>query len=190
MSTTSLFVELIVIGIGTLLALILTIMSIFGYEWILWEKIASPIMTVPLLSITYLLGIVIDRLADQIYRNRNRKLRQKQFDCNDKYHNARTYVYQFANERIIALFLYGRSRLRISRAWSLNCILLAIINPIDVWLRCDLISDNTKILITIFSTIFFGIGTLATYLTWRKLAQNDYKRLAETVNILNNYLSN
>jgi hypothetical protein len=190
MNTTNLFVELVVIGVGTLLALMLTVMSIFGYGWTSWEKITSSTMLIPLISITYLLGIVIDRVADQIYRSWNRKLRLEQFSSNDKYHEARTYVYQFANERIISLFLYGRSRLRISRAWSFNCILLAITIPIFVWTRLSQIANNTKISITIFSIVFFGIGAVATCLTWRKLAKNDYKRLAETNTILKSNLQN
>ena len=190
MSTTNLFVELIVIGIGTLFALMLSVMSIFGYEWISWNVITSSTMLIPLLSITYLLGIVIDRLADKIYSSWSKKLRLKQFSCNDKYHDARTYVYQCANERIVSLFLYGRSRLRISRSWSLNCIFLLITIPIFVWVRCDRIANNNKVLITISSIIFFGCGALATCLVWQKLAKNDYKRLAETNKVLNNIQSN
>lgn len=186
MNTTNLFVELVVIGVGTLFALILTVMSIFGYRWISWEQIASSTMLIPLLSITYLLGIVIDRISDQVFRSWNRRLRQNNFTSNDEYHEARTYVYQFASERIISLFLYGRSRLRISRAWSLNCILLAITFPLFVWTRLSQIPYNTRISITIFSIILFVIGAIATCFTWRKLANNDYKRLAETNTILRN----
>lgn len=186
MSTTSLFVELIVIGVGTLAVLMLIIMSIFGYEWIIWDKLTSLTMLIPLLSITYLLGIVIDRFADLIYSNWSKKLRLQQFPSNNKYHDARTYVYQCANERIVSLFLYGRSRLRIIRSWSLNCVLLTFVIPIFVWVRCSQIGNETKILITIFSIIFFGCGALATSLVWKKLAKNDYKRLAETNKILNN----
>lgn len=185
MSTTNLFVELIVIGLGALAALMLTTMTIFGYEWIPWDKLTSSTMLIPFISVTYLLGIIIDRFADQIYNSWKRELRLKQFRNNDEYHQARTFVYQFANEQIILLFIYGRSRLRISRSWSINCIFLIITIPVFIWFRCSQLSNNTKILITIFSTLVFGAGTLATYLTWNKLAKNDYKRLAETNKILN-----
>jgi hypothetical protein len=190
MNTTNLFVELVVIGVGTLLALMLTIMSIFGYEWISWEKITSSTMLIPLVSITYLLGIVIDRIADSIYNNWSKKLRLKTFATNEEYHEALTYVYNFASERIVSLFIYGRSRLRISRAWSLNCIFLAITIPIFVWIRSPQFSSNTQILITIVSTIVFGLGTLASTFTWRELTINDYKRLAETSSILKSKLQN
>lgn len=186
MSTTSLFVELIVIGVGTLTALMLVIMSVFGYEWILWDKLTSSTILIPLLSIIYLLGIVIDRFADLIYSNWSKKLRLKQFASNNEYHDAKTYVYQCANERIVSLFIYGRSRLRIIRAWSLNCVLLSVIIPIFVWVRCSQIENDTRVLITIFSIIFFGCGALATCLVWIKLVKNDYKRLAETNKILKN----
>jgi hypothetical protein len=186
MNTTNLFVELVVIGVGTLLALMLTIMSIFGYGWISWEKVTSSTMLIPLLSITYLLGIVIDRLADSFFDNWNKKLRLKIFTTNEEYHQALTYVYNYASERIVSLFLYGRSRLRISRAWSFNCIFLAITISIFVWTRLSQISYSDKIIITVFSTIIFGLGTVANCFTWRKLTINDYKRLAETNTILRN----
>lgn len=186
MSTTSLFVELIVIGVGTLAVLMLTVMSIFGYEWIPWDKLTSSTILVPLLSITYLLGIVIDRFADLIYSNWSKKLRLKQFTSNNEYHDARTYVYQCANDRIVSLFLYGRSRLRIVRSWSLNCILLSVIIPIFVWIKCAQMGSDTKVLITTFSITFFGCGALFTCFVWNKLAKNDYKRLAETSKALRN----
>ncbi len=186
MNTTNLFVELVVIGVGTLMALILVVMSIFGYGWISWKQITSSTMLIPLLSVTYLLGIVIDHIAGQIYASWSKQLRVEQFSDNHEYYKARTYVYQYANEWIISLFLYGKSRLRICRAWSLNCILLAITIPLFVWIRLSEISNNTKISITIFSVILFTIGAVATSLAWKKLANNDYKRVAETNTILRN----
>ena len=174
MNTTNLFVELIVIGIGTLFVLIFMILSVFGYEWIPWDKITSSTMLIPLLSVTYLLGIIIDRLADQIYRKWNRKLRLNHFSSNEEYHEARTYVYQFASERIISLFLYGRSRLRISRAWSLNCILLTMTIPLFICTRLSQIPNKIRISIIIFSIILFGLGAIVTCLTWNKLAKNEF----------------
>jgi hypothetical protein len=184
MNTTNLFVELVVIGVGTLFSLILIVLSCFDYRWISWDKVTSSTMLIPLLSITYLLGIVTDRIADAILDSWNKKLRFKTFSTNEKYHEALTYVYNYANERIISLFLYGRSRLRISRAWIFNCIFLAITVPIFVWTRLPQIPNNTRISIIIFSTIIFGMGTVVNCFTWRKLTINDYKRLAETNTML------
>ena len=186
MNTTNLFVELVVIGVGILAALILLVLSIFGYEWVSWNIITSPTILIPLLSVTYLLGIVVDRIADLLFKKWNRDLRLQIFPNNHEYHLARNYVYQFAGEQVIALFLYGRSRLRICRAWSLNCILLAVSLIVFIWTRLSQVSNETRISITIFGTAFFVIGAIANFLTWRKLADNDYKRLFEMNTILKN----
>jgi hypothetical protein len=128
MNTTNLFVELVVIGVGAVFSFGLILLTLFGYDWIAWEKITSSVMIIPFLSITYAIGIVVDRLADRLYFNYNKKLRLQVFPDNGDvhFHSARTYVYNYCSDSIFSWFSYLTSRLRISRAWSLNCILLGI----------------------------------------------------------------
>lgn len=186
MNTTALFVEIIVIGAGGTIWLALLVLSVFGYNWIPWKEATSIVTLVPVLSLIYVLGIVIDRLADQLYSTWDKKLRKQEFSSNEEYHNARTYVYNYAPDRIISLFEYGRSRLRISRAWSINCLLLTICIPLLIWARFPKTPSSTQQAITIFGITVFGLGTIATFFAWKKLATNDYKRLFETYFFLRN----
>lgn len=179
-NTTNLFVELVVIGVGATLWLTLLMFSVFGYKWVPWDKVTSASMLIPLLSITYVLGIIMDRLADQLYVRWDGKLRKKEFPSDGEYYSARTYVYSHATDRIIALFEYGRSRLRISRAWSINCSFLSIGIPLFFWTRFPQMQSSTRIGIVAFSVAIFGLGAMATWFAWKKLALNDYRRLAET----------
>lgn len=67
MSTTDLFVELMVIGIGASIWLILFIFSIFGYEWVPVDRVASLFALIPVAAVVYVLGIIVDRIADTIF---------------------------------------------------------------------------------------------------------------------------
>jgi hypothetical protein len=66
MNTTSIFVELIVIGVGTATILVLLALTVLGYDWVPWSKLTSISVAVPCLSVVYVLGIAFDRLADRL----------------------------------------------------------------------------------------------------------------------------
>jgi len=67
MNTTNLFVELIVIGVGAFIWLILLVLSVFGYAWIPIEHMLAPAVTIPMLAVIYVLGIISDRIADTVF---------------------------------------------------------------------------------------------------------------------------
>lgn len=184
MNTTDLFVELIVIGAGAAIWLTLLILSIFGYAWVPWKEISSIVTLIPFLAITYVLGLIMDRLSDRLYSTWDKELRRRVFSSNEEYHSARTFVYTYAADKIIDLFEYGRGRLRISRGWSINCLFLTINIPIFVWTRFPRAEFSMRLAIS--SILIFGLGATATLATWKKLAINDYKRLAETNTFLKN----
>jgi hypothetical protein len=183
-STTDLFVELIVIGTGPVLWLSVLVLSVFGYGWIPYDETLALLALLPLLSVAYVLGIVVDRLADSLFSVWDGSLRRSEFPDDTEYHRARTYIYMHATEMVISLFEYGRSRLRISRAWSLNWALLAIGAPILVWTRFPWLPFSTRVTVSVGCFVICGLGTIATWFVWRKLAVSDYKRLAETYTLL------
>ncbi len=57
MSTASLFVELVVIGVGALSWVVLLVLSVFGWNWVPTERVFSSVALVPLLSLIYVFGI-------------------------------------------------------------------------------------------------------------------------------------
>ena len=60
MSTTSLFVELIVVGVGAAIWLTLLTLALFGYGWVQVpaDKALSIPAAIPILAVVYVLGIV------------------------------------------------------------------------------------------------------------------------------------
>jgi len=85
MNTTNLFVELVIIGIGAGVWLLLTLLCVFGYSWIPLEKIMTLPALIPTLALLYVLGIVVDRMADFAFQCWDKNLRQKHFNKSADY---------------------------------------------------------------------------------------------------------
>lgn len=77
MKTTDLFVEIIVIGIGAVISLLLFIFGVFGYEWVPFDEAVSLVALIPFISVIYVLGIVIDRVADKLFDGWAKAIRVK-----------------------------------------------------------------------------------------------------------------
>jgi len=182
MSTTNLFVELIVIGVSASAWLALLLLTAFGWRWIPVQPVLSPTALVPLLAVTYLLGIITDRVADSIFeRLWTERVRSPEFANRDEYHEARHEVL-LGSERLAELIEYGRSRLRICRGWALNGVLLAIAIALFAWRR---IPDPA----VAWRVALFGTGAslavaAGAWFSWRKLSATEYRKLREQAAML------
>ncbi|HVF86841.1 MAG TPA: hypothetical protein VM866_04595 [Pyrinomonadaceae bacterium] len=177
MSTTNLFVELIVIGVGALAWVVLLVLSVAGWQWVPIEKVFSTGALVPLLSIVYVLGIVSDRIADSVFESLwNDKLRRKRFPDVDDYHAARRHILT-RSERLSDLLEYGRSRLRICRGWTLNSMLIATSLNVFLWTRLP--DSSLTPSLSLFGTIAFLTFAAASWYTWRKLTATEYRKVQE-----------
>jgi hypothetical protein len=72
---TALFVEVLVIGIGVLACLLAILLAVVGEDLMgLLRSVDGPIVLVSALSISYALGIIVDRLADRLFQRRATQL--------------------------------------------------------------------------------------------------------------------
>lgn len=186
MNTTALFVELIVIGTGAAIWLILLLVSIFGYTWVSWKETTALVALIPVLSLIYVLGIVVDYLVFLLYSKWDKRLRRYKFPNNEEYESARIYVYTYATGNIINRLEYDRSRIRIVRAWSINFCFLAINTLIFVWVQLSLMRLNLRLGISIFSVLAFGIGIASTLYVWRTLSLGYYNQISQANVFLKN----
>lgn len=177
MSTTLLFVELLIAGFQVIVWFVLLLFSVFGYDWVFriqtqvfngWQLLLSVIA----LAFVYVLGILFDKLADIIFSKWDRAIGEKRFGKNAPYVFARD-RFQIGrdNTQLYHHFEYIRSRLRIARASSVNFAITTIMAVIFVVTRLQNIPN-------LFVLLFFIIvvGCLLTYLavlTWYKLS-NTY----------------
>ncbi|MEM7027970.1 MAG: hypothetical protein AAF629_00150 [Chloroflexota bacterium] len=183
MSTTDLFVELIVIGTGGFICLMLLVFTLFGYDWMPWHQMGAPLILVFTLAVIYVIGIIQDRFVDHFFQRWDEPLRAKLFPSIADYYEARRYVYSHGQAMILSLFEYRRSRMRICRGWVVNCLILAILAPIFALTRLPL-SFGLREGIAIFCVILFGVGVRATWVIWYRLVSTDYSRLADTYSFL------
>jgi predicted NUDIX family NTP pyrophosphohydrolase len=182
MSTTSLFVEILIIGLEALVWLGILLSTI-------WDPAAcldmlkaygnySALFTTLLLALAYVLGIIIDRLADSFYRM-------------FRYASKVPLPAPVGEMRLrimhdsegMAKFLdYQRSRLRIARATVFNLVVTVIM--IVIWLiRLD-IADA----LVLASVI--GAGTLAIALSLtatRRIDKAQIERLVQAYGIISEY---
>ena len=177
MNTTSIFVELIVIGIGAA-AWIITL--ILGFAGLSLGDIVGTFKTetaIPLLAVVYVLGIIIDRLADtsfdKIWGN---SLRDKKFDTVGEYYNARRNIL-INSERLSELLEYGRSRLRICRGWCFNAAAMAI--SFNIYLLLAPETSFNKIAAGLTGTLLCAFLALGTWYAWKKLTQAEYRKVKE-----------
>lgn len=175
MNTTNVFVELLVIGLGPLTALILLVLIALDPGTMRLADVmatsSSLALIVPMLAATYILGIIVDRVADELFGSfGSKRIRHRYFEDDDEYHDARrTIIYH--SELMYRLRQYGRSRMRICRGWAVNAVLL--VGPANVFaVRFGvelgmLLLINGALLATLAGTLF----------AWRALAIGEYRKV-------------
>jgi hypothetical protein len=176
MTTTQLFVELLVIGLGALVWLALFLATALGYsESSIDPRLLAPTVLLPLLSFAYVLGILVDRAADWCFNSFDAKDRQRYFgDSPDDYYEARRIMVVHGSV-LWAHLEYGRSRLRICRGWALNAVLLWL--AFNSFVICHLsISRETAGAIVTYNVLLLLLFAASTY-GWRSLNRTEYQKI-------------
>lgn len=130
MSTTNLFVELIVIGVGAAAWALLLVAGVLGLNpGHLLGLVFQTGALVPATAGIYLLGILVDRLADTIGQILVAgPVIRGRFGKPGRYFAARAACLE-AGGYPAQQFEYNRSRQRICRGWLLNCLVLLVLMP-------------------------------------------------------------
>ncbi|MEZ6048634.1 MAG: hypothetical protein R3C11_24265 [Planctomycetaceae bacterium] len=182
MTTTNLFVELLVIGVGAACWIVLTVMGVFGLEWVHIELLQNYSVVVVLLALVYLLGIITDRLADYVFDKLfSAPLRARYFNEKREYQNARRLIFS-TSDRLADMHEYGRTRIRICRGWAVNAYLVAIsfnfflYNQYSTaeWYRTAMLTGTTAALLLSF----------ASWMSWRMLCSTEYLKIREHADFL------
>lgn len=183
MQTTNLFVELVVIGVGSAIWLGLFVLAVFKYTWIPVARSFSIPEAIPALAVVYVLGIITDRIADVIFDNIFNKLIWK-LVCQKKPYRDYTKgdFYEYRNtiwhesKRFGDLYEYGRSRQRICRGWALNALLIAI--ALDCFVLTNSNFNQSNVFrIAMFGTLFLLSLALAAAFSWGLLTYQQYKKV-------------
>jgi hypothetical protein len=183
MSTTNLFVELVVIGVGAMVWLILLTSAIFDFQWLQVKSEIFLALTVPLLSLIYLLGIILDRIADLSFEKIwSKKIRKSSYGGTEQnFYDDRRIVLSQQN-LITERLLYAQSRARICRGWSLNALLIAF--TFIVLMFSQFRSNSNFWGILIYGSVSLLTLSVVCWIAWRMLKYSDYIKTKEYAEFL------
>ena len=186
MNTTTLYAELIVVGSGATLFIVLLVYSLFGdLSWFSklggLTSIGSVVSLIPVLSVFYLLGIVISNVAYLLFKSREKKLHHKKLSkiqheyerireekISDVYEDIRTTLYTSGHTELIHEFEFRRSKIRICRGWFINSFL--IIFALLTYLFTNKIPYPSMVW---FWIITVGLLSVGTRLSWETATDTE-----------------
>ncbi|MFE1056971.1 hypothetical protein [Streptomyces rochei] len=171
------FVEVLVVGIGTLAAGALLLIALIGPSTT--AKLApvadSTLAAGVSLAAAYALGILTDRAADTALAPVRRQLRTASFPTASSYAQARLRLAEIP--ALAAQADYARSRMRICRGWLLNTVALTLASSLAL-LRYSF--EHQKLVICV-TTVFGLLIAFGFYRAWRALTTTSYRKLAEQI---------
>ncbi|WP_158709112.1 hypothetical protein [Streptomyces globisporus] len=168
------FVEVLVVGIGSLAALAVFFVSLAGVNNAsrLAPLAESTVIAGLSLAFAYALGILVDRGADSILASKRRQFRARYFASSATYAEAKKAI--SSNPDLMARADYARSRMRICRGWVFNSLLLFIAIDFAI-MRFPL---EGRILMISATTVIGFLLVLGFYVAWRNITLTSYRKLA------------
>ena len=181
MSTTLLFVELIIIGLQVTVWLVLVVLLFLGHDWISptqlskWQGLGS----VLLLAFAYTVGTLFDRLTDRIFKRWHERIKAREFPDPPAALVAIRYEVAKDNEYLNRLFEYTRSRMRISRATVVNAPVIALLLVTYYLIWMDSWSSKEKLLICGLTLAFGLFFVVLAIQAWNELMRTYVKLIKQ-----------
>lgn len=181
MSITTLYAELVVVGTGALLFILLFFHAFIG-DWSWFAKLkglessTSLVILIPALSIVYLLGILIANLTHLLFRPWEEHLRSDPNSLGPEHKQEYERIRNefFTTSETIALvheFEFRRSKVRICRGWFLNSILIAL-----ALLAC-LCANKVSAPLAWFGIIGCTLLAVGSVVSWKTATQTELEWL-------------
>jgi hypothetical protein len=175
MSTTALFIELLITGVQAAIWLALLILCLLGFDWINPERLKGfeVLLAVVLLPIVYPAGVFIDNLADRLFRPWELKIREA-YNLK-KTQTALTLLMRTKDQSLASHFSYIRSRIRISRSSAFNFALMTVAGVTFTAIRLRGV-PGFPFWRTLLLEIFIGLLlTALAALAWRNINHSFFK---------------
>lgn len=155
MTTTAVFAEIIVVGLEAEAWLALLVLAIFGDDWVDVGAVNewTALLTILVLAAAYVLGIIVDRLADTTVSFAARKLEPrwrriaawftKRFGDHKKKHGPShqdkrlLVLYKSGGDGMAKFLDYQRSRMRVARGTALNTMFAIPAVVAFLWAETD-----------------------------------------------------
>lgn len=177
MSTTTLFVELVVVGVGALAWVCLLLLAGLGHEWVPVDKLFSPSATVPVLALVYLLGIVTDRVADTVLGPLWAKGNRERVYGKDDHAYVVDKMLVLSVPQFSRLFEYNKSLQRICRGWTFNAIAILVSLHALLWLRYGVTALTLRV--AALGSSFLLLLACGCWFSARRLNAVQYRKVKE-----------
>lgn len=182
MSTTALFIELLITGLQTFSWLALLLFCVFGIDWIDPGRLKGyeAIMAVLLLPIVYPLGILTDYVADEVLRRWEIKTRL-QF-LKESNQSAVKLLIDMKDPSLANHLGYIRSKIRISRSSTLNFALLTLFSVVLTLVRFREIPGFPFWRVLFLEIILGSSLTVLAFIAWRRFNRSFFRWVAHLYN--------
>jgi hypothetical protein len=172
MNTTSIFVELVVVGLHTAIWIGLIVLALVGYQNLDLEKVFTLNLALPILAITYILGILVDRVSDDVLAAQDDRLRSR-YDIRELpgFLSMRFYILSKSSD-VYEQLEYTRSRLRIARASIVNFALTTLAAALFAWFRLGQALAQYHVIVSASVIIIGALLTWISYQTWTALSRS------------------
>ena len=179
MNTTMLFVELLIIGLEGGIWLLFLVLSILGtngvpkaYATIKEAQALTIAITLPIL---YVIGILLDRCADRLFKAKEKEIERDIVGKSSVTVPVMRFSLGTENDFLNQQLEYTRTRMRIVRASSLNFVLIALNSSIFILTRITSVSISIRwgyVALIVFVGLMFAF---ASFSTWKSLASGHVK---------------
>jgi len=175
MSTTALFIELLITGLQAAIWLILLILCVLGFDWINPERLKGfeAMIAVLLLPIVYPAGVFIDYLADRLFNRWEMKIRET-YNLSKGW-SAMRLLMQTKDPALASHFGYIRSRIRISRSSAFNFALITITGVTFTSVRCGNVPQFPFWRTIFLETVIGATLTALAIMAWRHINHSFFK---------------
>lgn len=181
MSTTQVFVELLITGFGGLIWMTIMVGVLCGLSLeTIFTRTYPAFFILPISGIAYIVGILIDRIGYQVFMRLENRIGYRTFNAPENNEDKPKKEAEAYLRPAITLVMhhsgqlkekinYTRTRLRLCRSWIVNfsCIGLAL----ALALLAGRDEKQNIILALLFLSLFLS---LASYFVWKRLALDYY----------------
>ncbi len=185
MNTTSIFVELVVIGLHTAIWVGLIILTFTGHQNLDPEKLFTINLALPILAITYILGILVDRASDIVLAAQDDRLRsQYDFRGRPSFLSMRFYILSKSSD-VYEQLEYTRSRLRIARASILNFAFTTVAAALFIWFQLGkALTAEYRVMVCVAAALVGVLLTWISYQSWIVLSETYTKNTIQAFTVL------
>lgn len=174
MTTTGFIIELLVIGVGVCFVLALIALGVSPAFAPAIDVNLVVLLGFPILCFVYVLGVVFDRLMNELFDCLKpllfyRKADKKELNQKEKQIKEARDLILLKGEKLSELYLYAASRERICRSWSILALLIA---PLIFWSGGRFLGDDYRVLISLAAS-FFLMLSITSFFAWYTFAKDS-----------------